>query len=81
MLPSMTNAPTTAELLVQLAAEMKRKGVSTGDMAAHLGIADRTLRDRLAGRADFTVSQIIAAADYLGVTLTTLLSRAEAVAA
>lgn len=77
----MNNTSTAAELLVQLGAEMKRKGVSTADLAAHLGISERTMRDRLAGRAEFTVSQIIASADCLGVSLTTLMSRTESVAA
>ena len=43
-----------------LNAEMTRHSISASDIAAVLHKTDRSVRDKLAGRSDFTLSEIMA---------------------
>ena len=42
-----------------LKAEMARHSISASDIAAVLHKTDRSVRDKLAGRSDFTLSEIM----------------------
>lgn len=41
-----------------LRAEMTRHNISTQEMAQRIGISDRTLRNKLVGTSDFSLSEI-----------------------
>lgn len=51
-----------------IAALARAKGVSMGELADVLGIHRNRLSDKIAGRHAFRESEILAAADYFGIT-------------
>lgn len=53
-----------------------RAGVSQNDIAEMLGVSQPALSRRMTGDVDFRVAELVAIADYLGVTVDQLLEPA-----
>lgn len=61
-------------------AEMARRGVRQSDLAVALEMSQGSLSKRLAGKARFDLAELQTAADFLGVTVASLLVGDAAVA-
>ena len=75
------NPPTAAGLAGEVRAEMARQGVTAATMAQATDISRASLSRKLNGRNEFTVAEMFRVAEFLGMTLSDLLRRAESVAA
>ena len=61
--------------------EMARQRKTAADLAPVLGITQHTAGKRLNGQSSFTYSELAAAAQWLGLTVSVLAARAEHVEA
>lgn len=57
-----------------------RAGASQSDLGQHLGLSQTAISRRLLGEVAFDVTEIVAAAEFLGVAASDLLGPATAVA-
>lgn len=66
-------------MLVNLRAEMARYGISTADFARVTGKTERSIRDKISGKRDFTLPESAAIRDafFPGLKLEYLFSRSD----
>jgi len=75
------NPPTTAVLLGEVRAEMARRRVTAAKVALATDISRTSLSRKLNGHNEFTVAELFRVTEFLGLSLSDLLRRAESVAA
>jgi transcriptional regulator with XRE-family HTH domain len=73
--------PPKPDVPAEIRAEMARRGWSASQLATRAGITADTLRRRLSGDDNLTVPELSRIASAFGLSLSTLVSRAEDVAA
>lgn len=66
-------------MLVNLRAEMARYGISAADLASVTGKTERSIRDKISGKRDFTLpeSAVIRDTFFPGLKLEYLFSRSD----
>lgn len=75
----MINQATTSRRIAdEVRAEMGRQRKSQADLARALGMHASTVSRRLDGSSAFDISELVTLAEWLGVSASTLLARAEA---
>lgn len=74
-------SPTKPDLPAEIRAEIARRGWSVRTLAEHSGIKYATLSRRLAGDGNLTIAELSAVAVAFGLAPSTLMTRAEDVAA
>jgi transcriptional regulator with XRE-family HTH domain len=62
------------DVAAEVRAAIARKQVTQRDFAAAVGLTQSGVSRRLSGRTDFTIPELTAAANFLGVELTSLLT-------
>lgn len=77
----MTSNEMPGRLLAEVRAEMARQDKRQAWLADRLGVTQPTVQRRLSGRSPMTLPELLSICDALGVSLATLASRAEQVAA
>lgn len=67
-------------MLSNLRAEMTRYGVTASDIAREIGKTDRSIRDKISGKRDFTLPESAAIRDafFPGLSLEYLFARSSA---
>jgi transcriptional regulator with XRE-family HTH domain len=65
---------TQTNVAANVRAELARKRISQTKVADHLGVSRQNIAQRLNGRVDFRVSELVAIASLLGIPVTALLS-------
>lgn len=74
------NIPTTTGVASEVRAEMARQGITMANMAVATDISRASLSRKLNGTGDFTLAEMIRVSDFLNMTLSDLVRRAEQVA-
>lgn len=64
----------TERIAASVRAEIARAGRTGSDLARHMGWTQPTASRRLTGQTEFTASEVVAVAAWLGVPTSTLLA-------
>lgn len=61
----------------EIRGEMVRRSVTRDELLSHLGIARSAFTERMQGRVDFRLGEVVEIASALGTTASDLIARAE----